>query len=379
MGVIRKFRGGQTCRGSVFLLAMAALITLLLLGTSLVSTAVHGLARTSGDERRTEAFCLAESGVEMALAKLYEDYDGANTTLVSTGQYTDAFTLPQGSVNYTVTSPFGGVADSCLIVSQATSWTNRQAVVRLVAYYLRDVSRVFEGAIFCDSPLVLNGAGGVYPDADGNGGDIYANGNITFNGTEFTMTADGSIFSTGYVNWVPPEVPATNVHQNISPVAMPVIDVDYYESIATTKYIGKTTFHTEDLQGLSGVIFVKGDLSISGSYTGKALIVATGKISVTGNVTTENLETDGLALLSPKSIKIAGNSTVHGLVYSHSVLDDAETTLSGNTVIYGAICSDVVRTNGGIEVHYRNVWDGLPLPGTGKTQWAPISWQELYL
>jgi cytoskeletal protein CcmA (bactofilin family) len=131
------------------------------------------------------------------------------------------------------------------------------------------------------------------------------------------------------------------------------------------------------MAGLSGVVYVKGDVKISGNYTGNFLIVATGSISITGDVTANSLATDSLALLSAKSIKIAGNPTIHGLIYGHSVITDVQTTVSGNATIYGAICSDVVRTNGGITVHYRDVWKGLPLPGTGKTQWAPVSWQQL--
>jgi len=367
-------------QGSVFLLAMVALIALLILGTSLVQTSVQGLSWASNDRRYIEAFCLAESGVDMAITKLYEDYDSINDALDTSGTYSDSFSLTQGSVNYTVTAPYSGIADSCLIVADATTWTGRQARVRVVAAYQRDTSRVFEGAIFCDSPLTLNGSGGIYPDADGSGGDIYANGDIVFNGTSYTMTADGSIYTTGTTNWVPDEVPATNVHENVAPLVMPVIDVDYYESIATTVYNGNQTFNDSNLAGLSGVIFVKGKVSISGSYTGQGVIVATGEIKVTGSVTTANPDTDTLALLSPKSIRISGNSTIHGLIYSHSVVDDSgEVTLSGNTTIYGAVISDVVRTNGGIEVHYRDVWKDLPMPGVGKTQWAPISWQQLYL
>jgi hypothetical protein len=119
---------------------------------------------------------------------------------------------------------------------------------------------------------------------------------------------------------------------------------------------------------------------MSGNYTGSALIVASGTITVTGNVTTSNPDTDMLALLSPKSIRINGNTTVDGLIYAHSVVDSegADVTLSGNITINGAVVSDVVRTNGGIEVHYRDVFS-LPVPGTGKTQWATISWQQLNL
>ena len=371
-------RGGcrRGDRGSVFLLAMVSLIALLLLGTSMLETAIQGLARSSNDRRQQEALCLAESGVDMAITKLYENYDSINQALATSGTYTDTFTLPQGSVTYTVTAPYAGIPDTCVIVSDSTTWTNREARVRVVAEYLTDVSRVFEGAIFSDSPLVLNGAGAVYPDADGTGGKIYANGDITFNGTSFDMTVDGGIYTTGTANWVPDDVPATSVHQGIAPVAMPIIDIAYYESIATATYTGNVRFDDADMVGLSGVIFVNGDVRISGNYSGQAVIVATGKISVTGNVTAVSPDVDALVLMSPMAIKIAGNSHVDGLIYAHSVVDEAETTISGSVEINGAIVSDVVRTNGAITVTYSDVWDSLPLPGIGKMQWAQVSWEH---
>jgi hypothetical protein len=372
-------RGDRKCEGSVFLLAMVALTTLLLLGGSLLQSAIQGLARSSDDQKRRDAFSLAESGVEMAICKLYEDYDNINVTLETSGTYSHSFTLPRGSVSYVVTAPYSGIADSCLIDAVGTTRTNKQARILVIASYMRDVSRLYKGAIFSDSPLVLNGGGAVYPNSEGEGGDIYANGDITFEGTSFDMTGDGSIYTTGTVNWVPPEVPATQVHQNVAPCTMPVIDIDYYESIATAKYVGRTTFNDSNLAGLSGVIFVKGDVSISGNYTGQAVIVATGKIKITGNVVATNPDSDTLALLSPKAITIAGNARVDGLIYAHSVVDDAATTTGGSVEINGAIVADVVRTNGAITITYADVWKGLPLPGNGKTQWAPMSWQELYL
>lgn len=363
--------------GSVFLLAMTALIVLMLLGASLIQTSIQSLSYASKDKKKVEAVCLAESGVDMAINKLYEDYGGINAQLESSGTYHDGFQLEGGYVSYHVTAPYNGIADTCLIVSDSNTDAGNQARVRVVASYLRDVSRIFEGAIFSDSPLTLNGGGAVYADADGTGGDIYANGNITFNGTSFDMDPTGHIYTTGETNWFPSDVPSTHVHESIAPYSMPVIDLDYYQSIASYVYSGKKTFTTANLAGLSGVVYVNGDVKISGSYSGSILLVATGSISITGDVTADHPATDSLALLSAKSIKIAGNPTIHGLIYGHSVVTDVETTISGNTTIYGAVCSDVVRTNGGMVVHYRDVWKGLPLPGTGKTQWAPVSWQQL--
>jgi hypothetical protein len=367
---------GDGSQGSVFLLAMVSLVALLLLGTSLVETAVQGLGRAARDRRAREAANLAESGIDMALVKLYEDYDNINETLDATGVYTSSYSLPQGTVDYTVTAPYNGIPDTCMVISNARSWANKRVQVRAIASYQRDVSRVFNGAIFSNSPLTLNGAGGVYPDETGKGGQIYARGNIRFNGTSFTMTDQGAIYTTGSTNWVPPQVPATSVFQGIAPIPMPVIDLDYYRSIATTFYSGNKTFKTSDMSGLSGVIFVDGNVSISGNFSGQALIVATGDVKITGNVIAEHPATDAIAVITTKAVKISGNPTVHGLVYSHSVTEDASATISGSAEIYGAIISDVVTTNGAIIVRYRDVWAGLPIPGKGKTQWAQISWEE---
>ena len=383
--IYRRTRCGWRSRGSVFLLAMAALITLMLLGTSLVESAIQGLTKTSKDIRQQEAADLAESGVDMALCKLYEDYDTINEALDTSGTYTSSFTLPQGTVSYTVNAPYNGIADTCEIISDSTSWANKRAQVRVIASYRRDVSRVFEGAIFSNSPLTLNGGGEVKPDANGKGGAIYAKGDVTFKGTSFTMHPEGAIYTTGTTNWVPPQVPATSVYQGIAPFPMPVIDLQWYSDHATVTYTaakkGSVKFGAGgiSLDNLSGIIFVNGDVSISGQYTGKALIVATGNISITGGVTAGDKDTDAIALITTKSVKIAGNATVHGLVYSHAVTQDASATISGTADIYGAIVADVVTTNGAIKIEYRDVWAGLPLPGKGKTQWAQFSWEEHYL
>jgi hypothetical protein len=163
---------------------------------------------------------------------------------------------------------------------------------------------------------------------------------------------------------------------------MPIIDLQWYHDHATVIYTAAKKSAVKfgaggvSLSGLSGIIYVNGDVSISGQYTGKALIVATGNISITGNVTAGDRDTDAIALITTKSVKIAGNAEVDGLIYSHNVTQDASATINGTANIYGAVVADVVTTNGGVTVEYRDVWGGLPLPGKGKTQWAQFSWEE---
>jgi hypothetical protein len=364
-------------QGTAFLLAMVALVVLLILGSSFIQSAIQSLATAHHEKKQNEALDLAEAGVDHAMVTLYEGYDNVDADLSSTGRHDGTLTTANGSAAYTITGPYQGLADTVLIDSQATTNTQQQGRLRVVAAYMRDVSAVFRGAVFSDSPLVLNGAGTVVGDSSGQGGSIYANGDITFKGTSFTMATDGMIFTTGTTNWVPTEVPAGNVFQNIAPIPMPVIDLAYYRSIATQVYSGKVKFNSSDLTGISGVIFVDGDLSLSGSYSGNAIIVASGAVSITGNVEAGDTSTDSLVVMSPVSVKIAGNARVEGLVYAHSVIDDGSITASGSVEIVGALVADVVRTNGGINITYKDVWSSLPLPGTGKKQWAQISWDQV--
>ncbi len=370
-------------KGAAFIIAMVALTVLLILGTAFMGEAVNNLASATKQVRSYQAMDLAEAGVDMGLVKLYENYDGILATLASAGRYESSFGAGGGTVNYTVLANYQGIPDLMLVDSTGTTRTLQHARVRAGAYYVNQdaVDRVFRGAIFCDSPLPLNGGGSVLADSNGEGGNIYANGDITFNGTSFTMSDNGHLYTTGTVNWTPPGVDPADVYQNIAPLPMPVIDLEYYRSIATQTYTmhghHPMVFSNSNLDNLSGVVFVDGDVNITGTYSGKAVIVATGSISVTGAVKASQSGTDTLVLLSPKYIQVAGGCQVEGLIYSHSVVGEGTVGVSGTVDIVGAVVADAVATDGAMNITYANVWAGLPLPGHGKSQWAQISWERL--
>jgi cytoskeletal protein CcmA (bactofilin family) len=376
---IRRLRGSQRERGATFIMAIIGLVVMLILGTSFIGRTINALYQAKNARDDPAALNLADAGVDKIVCMLYEGYGGIGAQLESSGYYEHSFDLPRGTCAVTVTTGYGGVSDALLIRSVGTTSTNVDAEVRVVAKAITDVSRVFRGAIFSDSPMTLNGAGSVLPDEDGQGGDIYANGDITFKGTTFTMAETGRIYTTGTTNWVPPQVPGTNVFQNIAPIPMPQIDLAWYQDHATRVINGNLTITGGDFD-LDGITYVTGNVKLSGNYRGRGVIVAAGKIQVTGNVTAitgeAGSENYALVLMSPRSVSISGNSTVEGLIYSHNV--DASVTISGSPFIKGAICADVVTTNGAITVQYHDVWDGLPLPGKDKPQYQQISWQRTY-
>lgn len=366
-------------KGTAFVIAIVSLLALLILGVAFMREATGNILAASKQMRSYQALDLAEAGVDMALVKLYENYDNVQQALAGAGQYAGSFSSSDGTVNYTIYGNYLGHPDLVLVDSSALTRTRQNARVRVAALYLDEdaVDRVFRGAIFSDSPLRLNGAGNVLANSEGSGGDIYSNGDITFNGTSYEMSASGHIYTTGTTNWFPDEILAQNVHEHIAPLPMPVIDLEYYRSIATQVFPGDRTFNSGNMNNLSGVIFVDGNVRVSGNYTGTAIIVASGSIQVTGNALASNPAQDTLVLMSPKYVKIAGNTKVDGLIYSHSVVDDGTVTINGSVEITGAVVADAVVTKGAMNVTYADVWSGLPLPGKGKSQWAQISWERI--
>jgi hypothetical protein len=378
MAMLRRMRGERRERGATFVLAIVSLVVMLILGTSFIGRTINALYQAKNTRDDMTALQVAESGVDMVISMLYDNYGNIGDQLATAGQYQRTFTMPRGTCNVLVTSNYGGVADGLLIRSSGTTPNNVSARVRVVAKAITDVGRVFRGAIFSNSPLTLNGAGSVLPDASGSGGDIYANGDITFNGTSFTMEETGHIYTTGTTDWVPDEVPGTNVYQNIAPIPMPVIDLNWYRNHATTVINGNLNI-TRDVFDLNGITYVTGSVKLAGNYRGRGVIVAQGKIQITGNVIAVTGEAGSdqyaLVVMSPRSVTIAGDATVEGLVYAHNV--DAQVTLSGNPTIEGAICADVVTTNGSITVRYSDVWGGLPIPGQDKPQYQQVSWQRV--
>ncbi|UCH33960.1 MAG: pilus assembly PilX N-terminal domain-containing protein [Armatimonadota bacterium] len=366
-------------RGATFVMAILGLVVMLILGTSFIGRTINALYTAKNARDDMSAVSLAESGVDMVICMLYEDYGSIGSQLQSSGQYQKTFTMPRGTCYVHVSTNYGGVADALRIQATGTTSHNVQAQVQVIAKAMTDVSRVFRGAIFSNSPMTLNGAGSVIPDESGDGGDIYANGDITFDGTSFTMSNTGHIYTTGTTNWVPPQVPGTNVYQNIAPIPMPVIDLNWYQANATTVINGNLSINGGEFD-LDGITYVTGDVKLAGSYRGRGIIVAAGKIRVTGNVEAitgeEGSDDFALVLMSPRSVSIVGGATVEGLVYAHNV--DADITLSGNPYIKGAICADVVTSNGAITVEYDDVWGDLGLPGEDKPQYQQVSWERVY-
>ena len=86
-----------------------------------------------------------------------------------------------------------------------------------------------------------------------------------------------------------------------------------------------------------------GDLSFSGNGVINGCIIATGSITMSGNVTQNQVGNyPGLASQNG-SITLSGNYTHHGLLYTKA----GDVTISGNVNLYGSIISAGLYTVSG--------------------------------
>jgi cytoskeletal protein CcmA (bactofilin family) len=191
--------------------------------------------------------------------------------------------------------------------------------------------------------------------ADSPSGNVSAGGDVTYGGNN---QIDGKVLEDQ------PKTP------------LPEIDLNYYRSIATQYYPGDVTFAGNFT--INGVIFVEGSVNISGTVSGKGLIVAVNGIQVTGDVVYK-AGSDFLALITPGTLKVAGNVSVDGLLYSHDVELPTEVDLLGNVKINGAVIGDQIVTKGNVQVTYDPRIREINLPLPGETIAYPIyflAWQE---
>ncbi|MGC8842937.1 MAG: DUF7305 domain-containing protein [bacterium] len=191
--------------------------------------------------------------------------------------------------------------------------------------------------------------------ADLPSGNVSAGGDVSYGGNNYI---GGEIFADQ------PKAP------------LPEIDLNYYRSIATQYYPGDMSFSGNIT--LSGVIFVEGKVSISGNIRGQGMIVARKGIKVTGNVLYQ-AGSDFVALISAGPIKVAGNVTVDGLLYSNNVELPTEVDLLGNVKIQGAVIGDNIITKGNVQITYDPRIRGINLPLPGETIANPLNflaWQE---
>ena len=144
---------------------------------------------------------------------------------------------------------------------------------------------------------------------------------------------------------------AGNITENISlsPVLINESDKKAFKILAVSygndHYIsGDTVFNGTKLQNISGLYYVEGNVHVSGNYSGRASIVATGDIYVDASITTASLTSNSLALICYHNINLELSSletVINAVIWSEGSLN-----IFNNAGVLGSIMSSGIYLNG---------------------------------
>ncbi len=347
--------------GFALLTSLVFLTVLLLLGSVLVEQSIQELNTASKLRKDTQAFNLAEAGIDYAAWQLYNA--GPGLSLPATWSRTD---LAAGTFTVTATQ-YAGSSDT-LVLDATGAADGHQAEVKVVGNFLTtgptDQNAVFDYGLFSNSDLTMGGSFSIT-------GAVHANGNVRVNGNP-TVTGDVSAVGTvgGSRNFGGQVLPRSDR------VGMPVIDLQYYRSRALQILPGGTNFSGNT--PLDGIVFVDGNCSINGNFSGQGVIVCSGQVTINGNAGLVNPASDEFAIVSAGGVRINGNCTIRGWIYTHNLSLTASFSGNGNATVTGGVAADVInKSNGNLTISYREPTVELPGAEAAPAQFDAVSWRRV--
>ncbi|MGQ9698588.1 MAG: DUF7305 domain-containing protein [Armatimonadota bacterium] len=368
-------------------------MVILLSGLALVQYVSNESARSYESCDEMAALSLAEAGAMYALEQLRQnpDFVGMGATQFGGGTFQASVTVPGG--------------DATRRIVEATG-TYNGAARSIRTYFERTPFRFPAGAMVSNSNIRITGSAttNTVPSTD-HCANVHANGDVTITGSadiDGWVTAHGTVRITGSADCLGrqsgapsvffPDEPQVTAWENqwrteamtgthygsitISGSKTHVLTAPCYIA-GTLKATGSATFIISG----SGVVFVEGDINLTGSskIRNSALLVAKGTIDITGShgyVATGSPNSVAIVSLSPSSpaIKMTGSSQteLQGFIYAAR----GDVTLTGSDVVYGAVIAwgDITKT-GSSDIYYPSSLNQSldVLPGS----FALSGWEEM--
>ncbi len=262
-------------RGSTFLTTMICVFLMTLVSGYSYQLSTYNSSFVNRMQRSIQAQQLAEAGLMRALSTLRTSWSSYSVssnfplTTLGAGNY-DASVTTSGS-RYLVTS-VGTVGTVTRTVSAEVSAPATGAL-----------NYVFAGG-GTGSHIVDVGTGG---SAGTITGDIWGSGNFALDGPSSggTLTVTGSVYASQNVTTGTNMTVSGSTNSNwTTSVTMPTVDFNYYKTIAqaNSQYFNSKTYSSGQIPAspAGGVIFINGDVTIRGTQSTTAAIIATGNIII---------------------------------------------------------------------------------------------------
>jgi hypothetical protein len=382
---MNKNEQGMRERGQALVLVMLVLMVVVILGSATVTLTASHRQTAARQRNHVQAYYAADAGVERALVmirqnpgllkdpsrleKLEKDLSGESYAGGEIERVTvEEEEIPDGpgtGVEITSVGTFNKARKTLAVRARVFAPGDLLKGVSILpeeqGYELKITGNfTLRGENSNSRPVFLvNGSLEVSGSAQIKDFDIYASGNIVYKDEDKNLQD-------------------CNIHPNYPAIPpFPVLDEEWYQQQAKEYYPGDTTFpqesqkrnhgkgqgqntqegdngkgqgqegNNEDVAKYSGVYFVDGDVKLSGTYSGQAVIVALGDIEVTDDLLAGDPDEDLLVLISlggGVDIK-KGNSIVDALIITNGTF-----SAQGGAELYGGIIARQLDPNGSVTI-----------------------------
>lgn len=329
-----KIVGGRSERGVAYLMALVGLVVLSILGLAALRMANAQLTETRGLDRAKKLSNAALAGIE------YGYYTYIYNFAEKTVPWTSA-PVSLGETWFTVTIvDYPDIPDAVRVTATAHLGDDIAAETRI--YRSPEIDHVFRYAICSGKELKSSKSKTI--GEDGENGDVRVNGKLEWTSDEAIV--NGSVWATETISSPYPIVTGTKT-PGADPLEFPEIDLAYYMLIADEVYTSNQNYN----QGITFpsdyyVIYVDGNVNVQRTVSGRGIIVATGTVNVSDDLTYADPATDKIVLISGKDILIKFNGiTVDGFLYAHKPDNKGKVgEKNRNSVtVRGGIAGDVVE------------------------------------
>ena len=368
-------------RGFVLVTIYLMVPLLVIMTASTVAFVLQDVRSAQRVQAATEAFFLAEAGIDRAIAELKED-----------AAWTSGFSeeLLGSTGTYTVTVEDLGSSRLRLTTAGSSELLSMPVVRTIEAVVEVSPAGLFNFALFGDDSVTLTGnaktdsydssAGSYNAATAGSEGDVGTNGiaagSITLTGnaqvkgdamigTEgdpaagITLTGNAVVTGSKGTEDEEKDFPAVTIPGGVS-------------NSGSLSVSGNTT------RTYPGGTYWWSSVSVSGNgrlqFTGSAVVYVTGNVSISGNGinTSGNLPPNLLIFVSgTHSVSVSGNGNFYGGIYA----PNSSVQISGNGAFYGAAMGRTVTNNGNGGAHYdKALQDAV---SSGGSEVDILSWQDL--
>jgi hypothetical protein len=306
----------------------------------------------------------AESGVEYAVENLSEDTTWTGEDNISIGSGSVSITV-ENTDNMYYEGPTESISSGRLVTSVGSSGSQTdtvRAVIQLPTATpgTTTVPTIFQYATANNGDITMSGNTTITDDNDPNtnaniqtNGSFSAAGSTTING--FVTYADTFSDNRYSTNITPNQNPNNDpAYQQTTPITWPTFNADDFKSLATTTYTGNYKISGNTTIGSASdpqIIYVGGNLTISGLFKGYAVFIVKGNIKISGNSTLNSEDGAGndLGLYAQGSVTISGLSEIYAQIYSGSTVK-----ISGNSTVYGGVAAAGSTTMSGLtNIYYK--------------------------